>query len=60
MVGANALAYYEKALLTAVKSFITLATGINYIKLFRRNLRLYQYMSLGFDFGYSDSSEITS
>jgi hypothetical protein len=23
----NALAYYEKALLTAVKSFITLATG---------------------------------
>ncbi len=34
--GTNALAYYEKAQLTAVKSFITLAPGPNVIKLFVR------------------------
>jgi hypothetical protein len=28
--GKNALAYYEKSQLTAVKSFITLATGVNF------------------------------
>ena len=28
LLGTNALAYYEKSLLTAVKSFITLATGV--------------------------------
>ncbi len=32
--GINALAYYEKSSLTAVKSFITLATGLNLMKLF--------------------------
>jgi len=32
---ANALANYEKLKLTAVKSFITLATGINYIIILR-------------------------
>jgi hypothetical protein len=30
--GKNALAYYEKSQLTVVKSFITLATGVNVIK----------------------------
>ncbi len=30
----NALAYCEKVELTAVKSFLTLATGVNIIKLF--------------------------
>jgi hypothetical protein len=31
--GANALAYFEKSLLTAVKSFIKLAPGVDAIKL---------------------------
>jgi hypothetical protein len=34
LAGTNALAYYEKSSLKAVKSFITLATGVNVIKLF--------------------------
>ncbi len=32
--GINALAYYEKSSLTAVKFFITLATGVHVINLF--------------------------
>jgi hypothetical protein len=35
----NTLAYYEKSYITAVKSFIGLATGFNLIKLFGVNLR---------------------
>jgi len=32
--GTNALVYYEKSYLMAMKSFITLATGLNIKKLF--------------------------
>ncbi len=36
----NALAYYEKSQLVAVKSFITLAPGVNVIKLFHLSMML--------------------
>ncbi len=40
--GTNILAYYEKSQLTAVKSFVTLAPGVNAIKLyFFCNLRIF-------------------
>jgi hypothetical protein len=32
--GINALAYYENSSLSAIKSFITLATGVHVINLF--------------------------
>jgi hypothetical protein len=35
--GTNALAYYEHLKITAVKSFITLAPGVNVIKRFIRH-----------------------
>ncbi len=35
---ANTLAYYDTATITAVKSFIVQAPGVNFIKLFCRNL----------------------
>jgi hypothetical protein len=35
LLGTNALAYFEKTLLTAVKCFITLATGIEEEKPFQ-------------------------
>jgi hypothetical protein len=40
LAGTNAQAYYEKSQLTAVKSFITLATGVNVIKLTMRPNKL--------------------
>jgi hypothetical protein len=48
LLGIYALAYYEKSSLTAVKSFITLATGLNLIKLV---FFVYQIMPL-FAFGW--------
>ncbi len=42
MPGTKALAYYEKSKLTAVKSFLTLATGVNVIKLLKAVI--YKYL----------------
>jgi hypothetical protein len=38
--GTNTLAYYEKSLLTAVKHFKTLATGVNVINFFPSSLMM--------------------
>ncbi len=41
MPGTNALAYYEKLLLTEVKSFLTLAASSNVIKLLRPSVMIF-------------------